>query len=83
MTISRSWNHALKVSSTALRRIVRSWGAGLKYETFNLNDIGGPTQGEYDMKPEVDVIGNLAIMKVANAVIVIDTFIAKYVGDLR
>ena len=52
-------------------RIGRSWGAGLKYEQFHLNDFGGPTQAEYDMKPDVDVTGNLAIMKVANAVAVI------------
>ena len=64
-------------------RIGRSWGAGLKYEKFNLNGFGGPTQAEYDMKPEVDVAGNLVITKVANVVTVVNTFIAKYVGDLR
>ena len=64
-------------------RIGRSWGAGLKYERFHLNEFGGPTQVGFGMKPEVDVTGNLVITKVANAVIVINTFIAKYVGDLR
>ena len=35
------------------------------------------------MKPKVDVTGNLAIMQIANSVNVINTFIVKYVGDLR
>ena len=35
------------------------------------------------MKPAVDVTGNLTITKIANAVTAINTFIAKYVGDLR
>ena len=63
-------------------RIGRSRGAGLKYDEFHLN-YGGPTQAEFDMKPAVDVTGNPSITKIANAVTVINTFVAKYVGDLR
>ena len=63
-------------------RIGRSWGAGLKYDEFHVGN-GGPTQVEFDMKPAVDVIGNLTITKTANAVSVINTCVAKYVGDLR
>ena len=59
-------------------RIGRSWGAGLKYKRFHLNEFGGPTQAEFDMKLEVDVNGNLVMTKVADAV-----FIAKYVGNLK
>ena len=46
-------------------RIGRSWGAGLKYERFHLNEFGGPNQVEIDMKPEVDVTGNLVVTQVA------------------
>ena len=55
-------------------RIGRSWGAGLKYDEFHLN-YGGPTQAEFDMKPSVDVTGNLSITKIANAATVINTYI--------
>ena len=64
-------------------RIGKSWGAGLKYERFHLGDFGGPTQVEYDMKLEIDVIGNLVITEVANAVAVINAFTAKDVGDCK
>ena len=50
---------------------------------FHFNGIGGPTQAEYDVKPAVDVTGNLTVTEIANAVTVINTFVAKYVGDLR
>ena len=50
--------------------------------TFHLNAVGGPTQAEYDVKPAVDVTGSLTVAKIANAVTVINTLIAKYVGGL-
>ena len=62
-------------------RIGRSWGAGMKYDEFHLG-YGGPTRAEFNMKPAVDVTGNLMTKKIANAVTVINTFVAKYVGDL-
>ena len=63
-------------------RIGRSWGAGLKYDEYHVGS-GGPTRAEFNMKPAVDVTGNLTITKTANAVTVINTFVAQYVGDLR
>ena len=63
-------------------RIGRSWGAGLKYDEVHLN-YGGPTKADFDMKPSVDVTGNLSITKIANAATVINPFVAKYVGDLK
>ena len=63
-------------------RIGRSWGAGMKYDEYHLGH-GGPTQAEFDMKPAVDVTGNLTVTEIANAVIVINTFVAKSVGDLK
>ena len=63
-------------------RIGRSWGAGLKYDEYHVGS-GGPTQAEFNMKPAVDVTGNLTITKTANAVTVINTFVAQYVGDLE
>ena len=64
-------------------RIGRSWGAGMKYDRFHINEHGGPIRAEYEMKPEIDVTGNLVITKVANAVAVINAFVTKYVGDLK
>ena len=55
----------------------------MKYSNFNLNESGGPTQAELGMKPEIDVTGSLVITRDANAVIVISTFVAKYVADLE
>ena len=86
--LSLSSDH-LKVMKTCVEgikhgtRIGRSWGAGLKYDRFHFNGIGGPTQAGYDVKLAVDVTGSLTVMKIANAVTVINTFIAKYVGGLR
>ena len=54
----------------------------MKYDEFHVGN-GGPTQAEFNMKPAVDVTGNLKITKTVNAVTVINTFVAKYVGDLR
>ena len=54
----------------------------MKYDEFRLG-YGGPTQAEFNMKHAVAVTGNLMIMKIANAVTVINTFVAKYVGDPR
>ena len=50
---------------------------------MNSTGSGGPTQAEFNKKPAVDVTGNFTITKIANAVTVINTFVAKYVGDLR
>ena len=33
--------------------------------SLHFNGIGGPTQAEYDVKPAVDVTGNLTVMKIA------------------
>ena len=55
----------------------------MKYDRFHINEHGGPIRAEYEMKPEIDVTGNLVITKVANAVAVINAFVTKYVGDLK
>ena len=44
---------------------------------------GCSTQAEYDAKPEVDLIGNLANAKVRDAVSVINSFVSQYVCDLK
>ena len=48
-----------------------------------MGDLYGPTQVEYDAKPEVDITGNLSRIKVQNAVRVISVIASKYVGTLK
>ena len=73
LSLSVSNDH-LKVMKTCVEgtkhgtRIGRSWGAGLKYDEFHLG-YGGPARAEFNMKPAVDVTGNLTITKIANAVL--------------
>ena len=62
--------------------ILRVLEAGLKFDEYHVGS-GGPTRAEFNMKPAVDVTGNLTITKTPNAVTVINTFVAQYVGDLR
>ena len=49
----------------------------MKYDRFHIGGTGGPTRAEYEMKPEIDVTGNLVVTKVANAVTVINAFVTK------
>jgi len=62
-------------------RIGRSWGAAEEFDRrFSEYEL---PQAEYDKKPEVDVTSSLAIPRIVNAVMVINTFVAKYVDDLK
>ena len=55
----------------------------MKYHRFHIGGTGGPTRAEYEMKLEIDVTGKLVVTKIANAVTVINAFVAKYAGDLE